>query len=181
MRMKYSKTLSFVSLLGAVSMLGACSSSSSNTDTGTNMPLMSMLSAASASASTNSDTSGLMSSASSLLTNPLVEQISSGLGVGDAQAVGGTGALLALANQTLTPSQNSELLQYIPDVSQFTSMIPGVNSNSISNISSLYQAFSNLGLSDSLIPDFATQIIDYLENQGASNGLISALASTWAS
>ncbi len=60
-------------------------------------------------------------------------------------------------------------------------MIPGVNSNSISNISSLYQAFSNLGLSDSLIPDFATQIIDYLENQGASNGLISALASTWAS
>ncbi len=170
MRMKFSKTLSLISLLGAVSMLGACS----NGDPGMNMSNIAQM-------PTTSATPGLMDSANSLLTNPLVKQLSSGLGLGGAQTVGGTGALLALANQTLTPKLNSELLQYIPDLSQFTSMIPGVNSNSITNISNLYQTFNMLGISDSLIPDFAKQLMGYLQGQGASSALLNALASAWAS
>ncbi|WP_237667827.1 DUF2780 domain-containing protein, partial [Vibrio sp. V42_P2S4T144] len=49
----------------------------------------------------------------------------------------------------------------------------------IENISAVKSAFDTLGLDPSMISQFAPVILDYLNKQGASEGLLSSLGGLW--
>lgn len=129
-----------------------------------------------------------------------------GLNVTPEQALGGTGALLAVAQNQLPASQYSSLLSSVPGVEKLT----GANSvNQLSSLSNLAgmlgakkqptslsdtalsalgnvqtmndanKAFSALGMDSGLVAQFAPLLLQYLGNQGATGGLVQSLASVW--
>lgn len=129
-----------------------------------------------------------------------------GLNVTPQQALGGTGALLAVAQNQLPANQYSSLLSSVPGVEKLT----GANSvNQLSTLSNLAgmlggkkqpaslsdtaiaalsnvqtmndanQAFSALGMDAGLVAQFAPLLLQYLGNQGAAGGLVQSLASVW--
>lgn len=112
--------------------------------------------------------------------NPLISAVSSSLDVNDYQASGGTGAMLAMAYQSLSAQQSATLLKTVPHINQLTAMIPGVYASNIANLASLSEVFSVLGLSPTMIQKYSKVIRDYLKKQGASAELLNALSTTWA-
>lgn len=111
--------------------------------------------------------------------NPLTTLLSSDLAVSDKQAAGGAGALLAMAYQTLGENQSSELLKLVPGMDSLTGMIPGNLGSNLSNMESVGNVFNVLGMDAGMVQKFAPVILKYLTGQGASQSLISDLASAW--
>ncbi|USH02387.1 DUF2780 domain-containing protein [Grimontia kaedaensis] len=111
--------------------------------------------------------------------NPLTELLSTDLGVDDKQAAGGAGALLAMAYETLGESQSSELLKMVPGMDSLTSMIPGDLGSNLSNMESVDKVFNMLGMDSGMVQKFAPVILKHLTGAGASESLISDLASAW--
>ncbi|HHF0550474.1 TPA: DUF2780 domain-containing protein [Vibrio antiquarius] len=124
--------------------------------------------------------SGLMDMVGSSLnteSSPLTDMLTSQLPVSTEQAAGGSGALLALAQSQLSQENSSELQSLIPGLSN----LQGAQSllGNIENISAVKNAFDTLGLDPSMISQFAPVILDYLNKQGASEGLLSSLGGLW--
>ena len=109
-------------------------------------------------------------------TQSLVSDVQQATGATSEQALGGIGSLLALAQGGLDSSQNSELSQLVPGYGALESS--GLSSL-ITNNASLESAFSQLGLSPSMIDTFAPLLLDALQTQGASSGLLQSLSSLW--
>jgi len=113
------------------------------------LPLLVLLATAAGCASASSAISGLTS-------NPLVSQLTSGLGVSPEQAVGGTGAMLGLAQKQLTPDQFSAVSNAIPGASDITKaagpLLAGAPTNSLGDVQSI---FSKLGMSPDTVSKFA--------------------------
>ncbi|MDF5099272.1 DUF2780 domain-containing protein, partial [Vibrio parahaemolyticus] len=109
--------------------------------------------------------------------SPLTDMLTSQLPVSTEQAAGGSGALLALAQSQLSQENSSELQSLIPGLSN----LQGAQSllGNIENISAVKSAFDTLGLDPSMISQFAPVILDYLNKQGASEGLLSSLGGLW--
>ena len=129
-----------------------------------------------------------------------------GLDVTPQQALGGTGALLSVAQNQLPANQYASLLGAVPGIDKLT----GANSvnqlSTLSNIAGMLgaknasggltdtavaalsnvqtmndanQAFTALGMDAGLIGQFAPLLLQYLGNQGAAGGLVQSLASVW--
>lgn len=162
--MKYVNTFTLVSLLSAIALLPSCSSDGMHTMTS---PMVSP-----------QPSDHMHGHANALLNNPLIQQVSSDLNVNSQQALSGTGALLAMAAQTLNPAENKELMQAFPDMSALTSMLPTGGADSPL---ALDNTFNMLGLSSDMIPDFASVLLNYFQSNGASTDLIRSLATAWAS
>ena len=111
--------------------------------------------------------------------NPLVGMLTDNLGISADQAAGGAGALLAMAGNGLSSSENSELNSMIPGLESLTGAIPGGLGSMISNMDSVKAAFSALGLDPALISQFTPLITQYLTSQNASSGLLDSLTSLW--
>jgi len=111
--------------------------------------------------------------------NPLVGMLTDSLGISAGQAAGGAGALLAMAGNGLSSSENSEITNMVPGLSSLTSAIPGGLGGMISNMDSVKTAFSALGLDPALISKFTPLITQYLTSQDASSGLLDSLTSLW--
>jgi hypothetical protein len=131
----------------------------------------------------------------------------SGLDVTPQQAVGGTGALLAVAQNQLPSNDYASLVGAVPGLEKFTGT-NGLNqlstlsnlagalggkstaSNQVSNsalsalgnvqtMADANQAFSALGMDSSLVSQFAPALLQYLSTQGVGGTLVQSLASVW--
>ncbi|MGF1762439.1 DUF2780 domain-containing protein [Aliivibrio kagoshimensis] len=111
--------------------------------------------------------------------NPLVGLLTEQLGVSTEQAAGGAGALLALAGNSLSGSEQSELNSKIPGLESLTSSVPAGMSSMLGNMDSVNTVFSALGLDSSMVTQFAPLILKYLSSQDASTGLVSSLGKLW--
>lgn len=125
-----------------------------------------------------------------------------GLNVTPQQAVGGTGALLSLAQNSLGNQQYSQLTGAVPGLDQLTgsnglsqlgalggllggaqqtpvSAQTGALLNNVSNTDQLNQAFSALGMQSGLVAQFAPLLLQFLGSQGAGSSLLQSLSGAW--
>ncbi|EKA4467514.1 DUF2780 domain-containing protein [Vibrio parahaemolyticus] len=111
--------------------------------------------------------------------SPLTELLTSQLPVSTEQAAGGSSALIALAQSQLSQQNSTELQSLIPGLSN----LKGAQSllSNIESLSAVQSAFNALGLDPSMISQFAPVILGYLNEQGASEGLLKSLSGLWTS
>ncbi|TOD72851.1 DUF2780 domain-containing protein [Vibrio parahaemolyticus] len=111
--------------------------------------------------------------------SPLTELLTSQLPVSTEQATGGSSALIALAQSQLSQQDSTELQSLIPGLSN----LKGAQSllGNIESLSAVQSAFNALGLDPSMISQFAPVILGYLNEQGASEGLLKSLSGLWTS
>ncbi|HCG9118185.1 TPA: DUF2780 domain-containing protein [Vibrio parahaemolyticus] len=109
----------------------------------------------------------------------LTELLTSQLPVSTEQAAGGSSALIALAQSQLSQQNSTELQSLIPGLSN----LKGAQSllGNIESLSAVQSAFNALGLDPSMISQFAPVILGYLNEQGASEGLLKSLSGLWTS
>lgn len=118
--------------------------------------------------------------AAATTSNPLTDILSSQLGVTSEQAAGGAGALLSLASSQLSGDQASELSKMIPGGDALNAAIPPGLSGMMSNIDTINQVFSALGMDASMVSQFIPVVMQFLGDQGASAGLMDALGKVWS-
>jgi hypothetical protein len=106
----------------------------------------------------------------------LADAIQQSTNVTSEQALGGVGSLLALAQNNLGESQNSELAGLIPGYDSLQST--GLTAM-IANNETVKSAFTALGMDPSLISTFVPIILQTLQSQGASSSLLSSLGTIW--
>ncbi|MFW9639726.1 DUF2780 domain-containing protein [Vibrio parahaemolyticus] len=111
--------------------------------------------------------------------SPLTELLTSQLPVSTEQAAGGSSALIALAQSQLSKQNSTELQSLLPGLSN----LKGAQSllGNIESLSAVQSAFNALGLDPSMISQFAPVILGYLNEQGASEGLLKSLSGLWTS
>ncbi|EGR0065902.1 DUF2780 domain-containing protein [Vibrio parahaemolyticus] len=111
--------------------------------------------------------------------SPLTELLTSQLPVSTEQAADGSSALIALAQSQLSQQNSTELQSLIPGLSN----LKGAQSllGNIESLSAVQSAFNALGLDPSMISQFAPVILGYLNEQGASEGLLKSLSGLWTS
>ncbi|SIN84595.1 DUF2780 domain-containing protein [Salinivibrio sp. ES.052] len=112
--------------------------------------------------------------------SPLVQSITDQVDVSSTQAAGGASALLAMAANNLTGNNQQELASLRPDLSSLSSLLgdSGLGDN-ISSLSSLYSVAEKLGIDAATLQQFVPVVLDYLGQQGASQGLLSSLTQLW--
>ncbi|AGQ89962.1 DUF2780 domain-containing protein [Vibrio parahaemolyticus] len=111
--------------------------------------------------------------------SPLTELLTSQLPVSTEQAVGGSSALIALAQSQLSQQNSTELQSLIPGLSNLKDAQSLLGN--IESLSAVQSAFNALGLDPSMISQFAPVILGYLNEQGASEGLLKSLSGLWTS
>ncbi|MBY7661752.1 DUF2780 domain-containing protein [Vibrio cyclitrophicus 1F53] len=109
-------------------------------------------------------------------TTPLADTVANQASVTSDQAVGGIGSMLALAQNSLGTADNNELASLIPGMStlESTGLTSVLNSQG-----AVESAFSGLGMDSSMISTFAPIILQALQSQGATSGLMDSLAAVW--
>ncbi|MBR9871815.1 MAG: DUF2780 domain-containing protein [Gammaproteobacteria bacterium] len=113
----------------------------------------------------------------------LVGQLTNELGVTQAQAVGGTGALLQLAQNQLGQETISNLSSEASGLSSLLGGGGGLAEGLLSNISSMdgvQSAFSALGMDAAMVQQFVPVILGFLGNQGIGSSLLGQLQGLWA-
>lgn len=96
-----------------------------------------------------------------LTSNPLISSLTSGLGVTPDQAVGGTGAMLGLAQNKLSPDQFSAVSKAIPGASDISkAAAPLIGSASPQSVGDVQSIFSKLGMSPDTVSKFAPILSD---------------------
>ncbi|EJG2003395.1 DUF2780 domain-containing protein [Vibrio parahaemolyticus] len=111
--------------------------------------------------------------------SPLTELLTSQLPVSTEQAAGGSSALIALAQSQLSQQNSTELQSLIPGLSNLKDAQSLLGN--IESLSAVQSAFNALGLDPSMISQFAPVILGYLNEQGASEGLLKSLSGLWTS
>lgn len=119
------------------------------------------------------------------------------------QALGGTGALLGLAQNQLPASEYAALTSAVPGLERLTGtaalgQLSGLGGllggfggqasgsdkvqsalSQVQNLQQARQAFSALGMDPALIGQFAPLLLQYFGNQGVAGPLLQSLASVW--
>ncbi|MGO2318914.1 MAG: DUF2780 domain-containing protein [Vibrio toranzoniae] len=109
-------------------------------------------------------------------TTPLADSVADQASVTNDQAIGGIGSMLALAQNSLDTADNKELASLIPGMSSLESS--GLSSV-LNSQTAVESAFSGLGMDSSMIAKFAPIILQTLQSQGATSGLMDSLAAIW--
>jgi hypothetical protein len=112
----------------------------------------------------------------------LLGQLKGQLGVTDAQAVGGTGALLKLAQNQLGTGAMSSLASEAPGLSSLLgggSLSKSLLSN-ISSMSAVQSTFSALGMNSAMVQQFVPIVLGFLGEQGINSSLLGQLKGLWA-
>ncbi|SHK28132.1 Protein of unknown function VcgC/VcgE [Marinobacter antarcticus] len=105
----------------------------------------------------------------------LVGKLQNQLGVSETQAIGGTGALLQLAqNQLGTDTMTSE-------ASGLSNLLGGGSSllANISSIDEVQSTFSALGMDSAMIQQFVPIMLGFLGQQGVGSSLLAQLQNLW--
>lgn len=131
-------------------------------------------------------------SAATALLGHLTQQ----LGVSEQQAIGGTGALLGLAMNSLKDTDTAQLQKSLPDLQQLAGNsalgdlggalggLGGLGNaaallGGIDNLQDVDQIFNVLGMDQSMIGRFAGVILDYFDRQGVNGQLLGTLGGLW--
>ena len=109
-------------------------------------------------------------------TTPLADTVAEQASVTSDQAIGGIGSMLALAQNSLDTADNKELATLIPGMSSLEST--GLSSL-LNSQGAVESAFSSLGMDPSMVSTFAPIILQALQSQGATSGLMDSLAAIW--
>ncbi|OBT24464.1 hypothetical protein A9266_23085 [Vibrio tasmaniensis] len=109
-------------------------------------------------------------------TTPLADTVADQASVTSDQAIGGIGSMLALAQNSLGSADNKELATLIPGMSSLEST--GLSSV-LSSQGAVESAFTGLGMDSSMVTTFAPIILQALQSQGATSGLMDSLAAIW--
>lgn len=109
-------------------------------------------------------------------TTPLSDTVADQASVTSDQAIGGIGSMLALAQNSLDTADNKELATLIPGMSSLEST--GLSSL-LNSQGAVESAFSRLGMDPSMVSTFAPIILQALQSQGATSGLMDSLAAIW--
>ncbi|MBT9239832.1 DUF2780 domain-containing protein [Vibrio splendidus] len=109
-------------------------------------------------------------------TTPLADTVADQASVTSDQAIGGIGSMLALAQNSLGSADNKELASLIPGMSSLEST--GLSSI-LSSQGAVESAFAGLGMDSSMVTTFAPIILQALQSQGATSGLMDSLAAIW--
>lgn len=109
-------------------------------------------------------------------TTPLSDTVADQASVTSDQAIGGIGSMLALAQNSLDTADNKELATLIPGMSSLEST--GLSSL-LNSQGAVESAFSSLGMDPSMVSTFAPIILQALQSQGATSGLMDSLAAIW--
>lgn len=106
---------------------------------------------------------------SGITSNPLVSALTSGLGVSPEQAVGGTGAMMGLAQNKLSPDQFGSITSAVPGLGDITKAAgPLLGGTSLSSLADVQGAFSKLGMSPETVSKFAPIIGEAISKGGSS-------------
>ncbi|MFA0233371.1 DUF2780 domain-containing protein, partial [Vibrio sp. 10N.261.45.A7] len=109
-------------------------------------------------------------------TTPLADTVADQASVTSDQAIGGIGSMLALAQNSLGTADNKELATLIPGMSSLKST--GLSSL-LNSQGAVESAFSSLGMDSSMVSTFAPIILQALQSQGATSGLMDSLSAIW--
>ncbi len=109
-------------------------------------------------------------------TTPLADTVADQASVTSDQAIGGIGSMLALAQNSLGTADNKELATLIPGMSSLEST--GLSSL-LNSQGAVESAFSSLGMDSSMVSTFAPIILQALQSQGATSGLMDSLSAIW--
>ena len=109
-------------------------------------------------------------------TTPLADTVADQASVTSDQAIGGIGSMLALAQNSLDTADNKELATLIPGMSSLEST--GLSSL-LNSQGAVESTFSCLGMDPSMVSTFAPIILQALQSQGATSGLMDSLAAIW--
>ncbi|MCY1400012.1 hypothetical protein D9M71_150850 [compost metagenome] len=129
----------------------------------------------------------------------LLNTLGTDLKITPEQAIGGTGALLGLAKNQLSPTDYAELSKSVPGLDMLSGMnalaglgglgaLLGKNDSTSTALDSALQvkdtndlnnAFSALGMDTGMIGMFAPVILQYLGQQGVAGSLLQSLGSAW--
>lgn len=116
-----------------------------------------------------------------MLSQGLLDLVSSQLDVTPTQAAGGVGALMGYASNALPSEYSQQLNSLLPgldnsgDSSGLTSSLLG----SVKDMDSVKTAFSALGMDSSMVDQFIPLIEGYLGDNGGSD-LVGALSNIWS-
>ncbi|QEY74983.1 DUF2780 domain-containing protein [Pseudomonas denitrificans (nom. rej.)] len=149
-------------------------------------------------AATFTDTSEPTTQAQSVppAASALLGNLTRQLGVSEQQAIGGTGAMLAMAMNSLKETDTAQLQKSLPNLDQLggnsslgdlggalggfgglgnaAALLGGIN-----NLQDVDQIFGVLGMDQSMIGRFAGVILDYFTEQGLSSQLLGTLGGLW--
>ena len=110
-----------------------------------------------------------------LLSNPLIKNLTSTLGVTPTQAIGGTAAILNDAKGNMKPSDFTTLTKQVPQAGSLLNAAPA----GLLGLGSLGSQFSFLGMDASMIDKFSPLVLEYLQS-GATPGMDKILAAAFA-
>ena len=124
---------------------------------------------------------GLAAFASAADEASLVQTLASQLGVTDAQAAGGAGAILSYAKGALPTNEYAKVESAVPEAAELMKQAPAVDSTasavggvvgkaggSAAGVASLASSFQQLGLSTDMVGKFVPVVVDYAETKGGS-------------
>jgi hypothetical protein len=108
---------------------------------------------------------------SGVASNPLIGSLTSGLGVNPEQAVGGTAAMMGLAQNKLSPDQFSAVSNAIPGIGDITKAAgPLLGNSPLSSLGDVQNVFSKLGMSPETVGKFAPVISDAVSKASPALG-----------
>lgn len=107
----------------------------------------------------------------SLISNPLIKNLTSSLGVTPTQAVGGTAAIINNAKANMKPADFSTLSKQVPQVGTLLGAAPA----GLLGMGTLASQFSFLGMDASMITKFTPLVLEYLQS-GATPAMDKILA-----
>ena len=107
----------------------------------------------------------------------LIKSLSQQTGTSNAQATGGVGAMLKLAQEKLSAGDFDQVAKAIPGADKYLAsakqLLGGAN---IGNASGLQSAFSKLGMSPEMVEKFKPIVTDYVSKAGGQAGSLLASA-----
>jgi Protein of unknown function VcgC/VcgE (DUF2780) len=110
-----------------------------------------------------------------LVSNPLIKNLTTTLGVTPTQAIGGTAAILNDTKANMKPADFTALTKQVPQVSTLLSAAPA----GMLKLGSVGSQFSMLGMDASMIDKFSPLILQYLQD-GAKPSMDKILQATFA-
>jgi len=102
-----------------------------------------------------------------LVSNPLIKNITTSLGVTPTQAIGGSAAILNDAKTNMKPGDFSTLTKQMPAVGSLISAAP----TGMLNLGSVDSQFSMLGMDPSMVGKFTPFVLQYLQT-GTTPGMV---------
>jgi len=110
-----------------------------------------------------------------LLSNPLIKNLTSTLGVTPTQAIGGTAAILNDTKSKMNTADFTALTKQVPQAGTLLNAAPA----GMLKLGNVGSQFSFLGMDPSMITKFSPLVLEYLQN-GATPGMDKILSAAFA-